>query len=62
VDLTKGQYANNAIEFLQRAARKRLSSEYSETEKPKNPMQALDSLIREARILAGQEEEEGCEM
>jgi hypothetical protein len=67
VDLTKEQYANNAIEFLQSVARKRLSSEYSGTEKPRNPMEVLNSLIMQARQLAVpeetvREEEVECDM
>ena len=62
MDLTKEQYANNAIEFLQSVAGARLSSEYREDETPEHPMEALDSLILEARRLAGQEEEVECDM
>ena len=55
MDLTKEQYADNAIEFLQTVARTRLSSEYGEDEDPKPPEVVLNSLIMEARRLAGQE-------
>jgi hypothetical protein len=55
VDITKEQYAHKAIEFLARVAQIRLSSEYGETEKPKDPMKVLDSVIVEARELVEQE-------
>ena len=60
MDLTKEQYANHAIEFLESVARLPLSSEYGEDEDPEDPMVVLSSLIMQARQLAGQEEEEEC--
>jgi hypothetical protein len=55
MDVTKGQFANQAIEFLARVAQIRLSSEYGETDEPKNPREVLDSLIVEARKRSEQE-------
>ena len=55
MDVTKEQYANNAIEFLARVARTRLSSEYGEDEEPEHPMKVFDSLIMHARELTGLE-------
>ena len=55
MDVTKEQYANNAIEFLARVARTRLSSEYGEDEEPEHPIEVLDSLIMHARELTGLE-------